>query len=180
MKIVQKYGILRSKRRFVRPHTVVLHHTAGGTVSGAVSALKNRGLAYHYIINKKGTVYEYAPPSRYTAHAYKANRGTIGVSLVGGGKYGPATDLQIDSIIQLCKIIKQDYPTVKSITGHKSIDPRGDRWRSAKIDPRFPGEPANGIDNKIDVKYMTRISKACDLVFRPRSYYVTRGLKRGY
>lgn len=172
MKLTKKHGVLRSKMRFVRPHTVVLHHTAGGTVSGAVSALQRRGLGYHYIISKKGNVTEFVPPNRYTAHAYRANRGTIGISFVGGGRHGPVTDLQIDAAIQICKIIKQDYPTVKNITGHKHIDPRGDKWRSAKIDPRFKGEPANSIDNKIDKKYMDRIAKASDLVFRPRSYYV--------
>lgn len=163
MRLIEKHGLFKNRMRLRRPFRIVLHHTAGGTLKGAEATLAIKELGYHYMITKNGTVYEYVPANRLTFHAYKNNMGTVGVSFVGGGKYGPATPEQIASTVQLCKILKQDFPSIKQITGHKHVDPRG-----GKIDPRFKGEPANGIDLDIDAEQMKKIAKACDLEFYPR------------
>lgn len=163
MRIVEKHGMFKNRWRGVNPKRIILHHTAGGSVSGAEATLGKRGLGYHYIIDKKGTVNEYVSANRYTPHAYKNNYNTVGVCFVGGGKFGPASPEQIASCIQLCKILKQDYPSIKEISGHKHVDPRG--W---KIDPRFAGEPVLGVDWKLDEAQMTKIAKATDLKFVSR------------
>lgn len=163
MDMVNRIGVLKSHYRAVRPKRIVLHHTAGGTVSGAESALKNRGLGYHFIIDKKGKIYQYSPVHRAMWHAYKNNYNTIGICFVGGGKFGPATPEQIASCIGLCKLIKQDYPSVVELSGHKDVDPR-----SIKIDPRFKGEPENGINWTIHDQEMNKIAEACDLKFMSR------------
>ena len=160
MHIVKKHNRFKQRRRFVKPFRVILHHTAGGTLRGAQSTLINRGLGYHYMIEKNGTVHEYVPADKWTPHAYKANRGTVGVSFVGGGKYGAMSDEQYNSVIELLKVLKDTYPTITEVSGHKHVDNRG--W---KIDPRMPGEPANGVDFNIDKKYMDKIACKSGLKF---------------
>jgi N-acetyl-anhydromuramyl-L-alanine amidase AmpD len=149
---VKKHGRLKSRPRIVSPRTIVIHHTGGGTITGAEDTLKRRGLGYHYMIDGDGTVVEYVPPSRRCAHAYRNNTGTIGIAYVGGGDFGACNEGQYISLIELCRDIKKEYPTVKNVTGHKHIDPRG--W---KIDPRWSGEPPNGVDWDIDMKWMLHI-----------------------
>lgn len=163
MRWIKRHGLFKTKRRWVKPNKVILHHTAGGTLRGAVDTLKKRGLGYHYMISKAGDIYEYVPADRWTAHAYKNNRGTVGVSYVCGGKYGHVNEKQLESSIQLLKVLKTDYPTITTVTSHKRVDPRG--W---KIDPRFKGEPANGIDWEVDEIYMQLIATHTDLNLEDR------------
>lgn len=160
IKIIEKHGMFRNRPRGWPIHTIVLHHTAGGTLSGAEATLKKRGLGYHYMIDKDGQVYEYVRPNRFTAHAYRRNVGTVGISYVGGGKYGAINLEQRQSLIKLMKVLKEEFPRLKKITGHKHVDPRG--W---KCDPRFPGEPELGVNWAIDKKYMNQIAEATDMVF---------------
>lgn len=164
MKLVKKHGLFRNRPRAFKPTRVILHHTAGGTLAGAESTLKVRGLGYHYMIEKNGGVVEYVPADRFTAHAYKANLGTVGVSFIGGGKYGAANDKQLKACVELLKYLKATYPSIKEVTGHKHVDARG--W---KIDPRFEGEPELGIDLNIDRKAMDKISRCTGLKFVSRA-----------
>jgi N-acetyl-anhydromuramyl-L-alanine amidase AmpD len=157
----KRHGLLKSRPRLVRAHTVILHHTAGGTLGGAESTLEARGLAYHYMIDKAGGIYEYVPPNRRAAHAYKRNTGTIGIAYIGGGRYGPINPAQLSALEQLLTHLNDTIPTLEYLTGHKHADPRG--W---KIDPRFPGEPENGVDYKIDRKYMYALAKVSGLEFK--------------
>lgn len=170
MRIIEKHGVFNNRWRGVNPKRIILHHTAGGSLSGAVATLKDRGLGYHYIIDKNGTVNEFVPANRYTPHAYKNNYNTVGVCFVGGGKHGPATPEQLASCIQLCKLLKQDYPSITEISGHKDVDPRN--W---KIDPHFKGEPENGIDWKIHEREMNKIAAATDLTFVSRKDIFKKG-----
>lgn len=55
--------------------TIVVHYTAGGSLSGAISTLETRGLGYHYLIDFDGSVYKGAPYMSETYHA--------------GSSYGP-------------------------------------------------------------------------------------------
>ena len=171
MKIIAKHGKFVEVNRWRRPYMVILHHTAGGTLKGAEDTLIKRGLGYHYMIDRDGVVYEYVKPHKKTFHAYKFATGTIGVSFVGGGVHGEVTKAQKESAVQLLKIIKNDYPSVKYVTGHKHADPRG--W---KIDPRWPGEPADGINWEIDKIEMKSIEFRTGLKFRPRSTWFESGM----
>lgn len=129
-------------------------------MSGAVSTLIKRRLGYHYIINKNGDIHEFVPANRWTPHAYKNNRGTVGISFVGGGKFGPISDVQISSLIVLLTVIKEDYPTIRELSGHEQVDPRG--W---KTDPQWPGEKPGKDDPEIDRYFMEKIAKATGLTY---------------
>jgi N-acetyl-anhydromuramyl-L-alanine amidase AmpD len=160
---VRKHGYLKSRTRrrgdsHQLPTTIILHHTGGGTIAGAEITLKNKGLGYHYMIDGDGSVIEYAKPDRYMSHAYRNNHNTIGISFVGGGKYGACNQAQYVSIIELCRDIMKEYPSVKYLTGHKHVDPRG--W---KIDPRWSGEPENGVNWDIDYRWMDHLREKTKL-----------------
>lgn len=157
--------------RLISPHTIIIHHTAGGNLSGAESALKSRGLAYHYMIDKDGTVYEYAKPSRRTYHAYKRATGTVGISYVGGRTAADfINEAQMASLEELIVKLKREYPTIKKLSGHKHMDPRtkSSRW-PYKVDPYWPGDTPNGyVDGhnwKNDRYHMDRLCKLSGLQF---------------
>lgn len=157
MKLVTRYKELGSRPGVAPKRRVILHHTVTPTVQSAVNALQNRGLAYHYMIDKDGTVYEFVPPNRMAYHAAGYNMGSIGIAFICGGKYGETNNKQIDACVSLLKILKQDFKFLDKFTGHKHAS------RSGKIDPRWKGEPELGIDWKIDKKYMLDIEKRTGL-----------------
>lgn len=115
---------------------IVLHHTGGSTLAGAVTTLRQHGYGYHYLIDKDGTVYKGCPVLRRCSHAgygkwhdgRNPNDATIGISLVGGlGK--PFTEDQVESAFML--IVGELLPvfdSIKYISTHRLIDKR-------KIDP---------------------------------------------
>jgi N-acetyl-anhydromuramyl-L-alanine amidase AmpD len=159
MKLVNKLGKLVSHGR-QEPYLIVLHDTAGPTLGGAESTLKQRGLGYHYMIDNNGDCHEYAKPTSLMWHAKDYNLGTVGVSFVGGGDAPPVSEVQIKALIELVNTrIKPLGPDIIQITCHKHASHAG------KVDPRWPGEPSNGISLGIDRIYMGRIAKAVGLEF---------------
>lgn len=185
MKIIDKTGYLKTLPRIVKPHTVVLHHTAGGNLGGAEVTLKKLGLGYHYMIDKDGQVYKYGDPSRRMSHSYKRNTGTVGVSYVGGRTHkDAATPRQITSIKKLLRMIKELHPTVTKVTGHKHIDPRTKHPADPyKIDPTWQGDSLGGYitgrnwDN--DFMYMEEIARDTGLEFYS-ALFPNRKNKKGY
>lgn len=156
--MIKKHNIFKSSRRIISAKRVVLHHTAGSTLKGAEDTLVKRGLGYHYMIDKNGETYEYVPPNRRCSHAYRNNTGTVGVAYVGGGVYGAINAAQYLSLVNLLRYLNSNYEKIESFTGHKHIDPRG--W---KIDPRWPGEPKDGVNLDIDRKYMLELESKVGL-----------------
>lgn len=59
----------------VKVEMIVMHSTAGGSLSGDITTLRKRGLAYHYLIDRDGKVYKCIPLSNKCSHA--------------GSSYGP-------------------------------------------------------------------------------------------
>lgn len=140
---------------------IVLHDTAGPTLSGAEATLKQRRLGYHYMIEKDGTTYEYAKPDVQMSHAAGFNARTVSISFVGGYVYGYVTELQMEAVIRLInERIKPLAPSIRYITGHKHVSP------GRKVDPRFPGEPPEGVDLAKDAYYMSHIAHKVGLTFK--------------
>ena len=139
------------------PRRIILHHTAGGTLKGAEDTLRKRGLAYHYMIDKDGSIHRYHSPTDYAAHAAGHNQGSIGIAFVGGGTFGPVNSNQYDALIGLITVLMEKHPTIATITGHKHVSTSG------KIDPRWPGEPADGVNLDVDRQWMTKIQSETGL-----------------
>ncbi len=155
-------GKLATHSTDLEPNLIILHHTVSPTVSSAVNGLKSRagGLGYHFIIDNDGTVNQFGDCNQLMYHASGYNHESIGVSFVGGGHFSSVNAIQIKAAIRLInENIKTVCPSISLITCHKHATSSG------KIDPRFPGEPENGINLIIDKHYMDQISQAVGLTF---------------
>jgi N-acetylmuramoyl-L-alanine amidase len=79
------------------PRYIVLHNTAGGSVSGTLSHLKSENLSYHVLVDRAGKAIQCVPFNRAAGHAGKSNwRGreglngfSIGVSAANWGQLSP-------------------------------------------------------------------------------------------
>lgn len=119
--------------------TLVLHATAGGSATGAIATLRQRGLSYHFIVPKTGDPIKCAPLSKVAYHAGASwgpdglfvNRYSIGVSFVnlndGEDPYTPWQTEVALWIAQQCKVM---YPGIKWVTTHAIISP------GRKTDPK--------------------------------------------
>lgn len=159
--------LIQSKVRYTvngihEPHTVILHHTAGG-LKGSESYLRQKGLGYHFMIAKDGTVYAYNPVDEVVSHASRANYGYVGVSYESGGTLGPTNELQLQASIELLTKLASDHDSITKVSDHASIDKivakRG--WKS---DPFWPGEKSEVNNWKIKHKYIDLISSKTGLV----------------
>lgn len=152
-------GWLRSKLRnpFVPVSLIVMHSTAGSTLSGAISALRSKGFGYHYLIEKDGTIWKCVPYKRSTTHAGNSygpreqakgvsrvqnsaqefvagcsvNGYSIGVSFVhenDGQKV--ITSAQMTAAEQLVRALADGIPSLKHVSTHAIVSPR------RKTDPR--------------------------------------------
>jgi len=68
---------------------VILHHTGGRSLSGAVSTLKSRGLAYHYMIDRDGKIVPFMADNAVAYHAGSTDKkptvgnwNTLGIAAV--------------------------------------------------------------------------------------------------
>lgn len=163
-RLVERLGLLPIAKQ--QPNglvsMVILHDTAGPTLKSAEDTLIQRGLGYHYMIDRDGVCYEYATPSTRMNHALGWNAGTVGISFVGGGGFGAVNEAQIEAVIFLINItiaVKTKH-SVKVLTCHKYVTTEG------KVDPEFPGDPPNGSIRSIDEAFLNRIASATNLRVR--------------
>lgn len=91
-----------------------------------------RYIGYHYIIHHDGTIEECRPISKIGCHASGHNTRSIGISYVGGLDARDTkgtmckdtrTPQQKASLIKLIKKLKSEYPTIKSVIGHRDTSP---------------------------------------------------------
>jgi hypothetical protein len=99
----------------------VIHHTGGGSMSGAIETLKQRGLSYHYIIDKDGTVKQLIPGKGIGYHAESYNVNTFGIALVAEDD-SKVTAAQISASISLNARLATTYNyDSKNVFGHGEI-----------------------------------------------------------
>lgn len=134
----------KARPQGVNVNTVVLHASAGGSLSGAVSTLRAKGYGYHYLIDKSGKVYKGAPATASVAHAGESvgpqgsscNRYSIGVCLINlnDGK-DPITLEQQLALRELIPLLKANMGEYKYLTTHYAITVKPD-GSARKTDPR--------------------------------------------
>lgn len=129
MNLIKKLGAIKSYNRPVPVTEIILHDTVTSNAKVAISVLQQRGLGYHYLIEKDGTIVQLADPAMMTYHAAGYNKDTVGISYCCGGQFGPVNDVQVAASIDLINSIKGLLPRLKTIAGHKH------RSKSGKIDP---------------------------------------------
>ena len=122
----------------------------------SIKRLKNPKfkVSCHYLINRKGIIIQMVKDTNIAWHAGKSkwkkfinlNNASIGIELVNKGHqfgYQNFSNLQIKSLIQLCKNLKKKYSIKKeNFLGHSDIAPL------RKMDPgeKFPWEKLNSYN----------------------------------
>jgi N-acetylmuramoyl-L-alanine amidase len=126
---------------------LVIHHTGGGTIEGALlwwSNPKSQASA-HYLIDRDGTVYRCVSETHRAWHAGQSelagredvNSYSLGIELLGDDSSAfPAA--QINALVELCQEITARYPAIviERIVGHQDVArPVG---RKSDPGPKFP------------------------------------------
>lgn len=110
------------RRGFLRPEYVILHYTGMPTAEGAIALLRDpkTEVSSHYVIEENGRVIQLAQESRRAWHAGKSswrglqdmNSASIGLEICNPGHDGglpPFPDLQIESVVRLCRDIARRH-----------------------------------------------------------------------
>ena len=126
----------------------IIHYTGMQSEIDSIERLKNikSKVSCHYLINRKGEIIQMVKDNKIAWHAGKSkwknfknlNKNSIGIELVNKGHehgYQNFSNIQITSLISLCKNLKKKY-RIKSenFLGHSDIAPL------RKLDPgeKFP------------------------------------------
>lgn len=140
MKIITALNGNTDSRRYGEPVLLVVHHTGGFSLAGALQALAKRKLSYHYVIEHDGLIWKLAPTTEAARHAgvceradgriRPVNQRSIGVAWVGGvtESWRPTT-WQMAALQELAKELRRAVPSLKFVAGHKDLTRR-------KVDPR--------------------------------------------
>ena len=121
---------------------VVIHHTAGTSLTGAMTAGqkegKQKGTGTQYYIDRDGSIYQYLPDDRVISHIRApdkkertdkkkatnklSNSNTIGIEVVAN-KSEEFTEAQREAILSLTAYLRQKHPTIKAdfIVGHGEL-----------------------------------------------------------
>ena len=129
-----------------KPNYVILHHTAQNSVDHTLTTftLRRTSVSSHYVIGRDGEIYQMLNDYYRGWHAGAGkwgndtdlNSSSIGIELDNNG-YEPFADAQIESLIELLKVLKERHriPTANFI-GHSDIAP----GRKVDPNPTFPWE----------------------------------------
>lgn len=111
-----------------------------------------KGIGYHYVVYRDGTVHTGRPVNEIGAHCQGHNANSIGVCYVGGltadGKTpkDTRTAAQKSALKKLLHTLKQRYPNAR-IVGHRDLSPdtnhngKVDKWEWIKACPCFDAIP---------------------------------------
>ena len=127
---------------------IIIHYTGMQSVIESINRLKNikSKVSCHYFIDRKGSITQMVNDNQVAWHAGKSkwksfknlNENSIGIELVNKGHefgYQNFSNIQITSLINLCKNLKKKYMVKKeNFLGHSDIAPL------RKLDPgeKFP------------------------------------------
>lgn len=149
-------------RGWVKKPVGIIVHWVAGSFNSCLRTFQDgtREASAHFVISKHGEVIQMVDLKNRAWHAGKSstadygnecNQYTIGIELEGPPSFvylnGWQT-AQIDKLIEVCKYIQTQVPTIKFITDHSTISP----------------------GRKIDVKGST--GKTCDIF--PWAYFIER------
>ena len=123
---------------------VIVHFTGMKDQKSAIKRLQSKvaKVSCHYLISKKGKIYQLVQDKDVAWHAGKSKWGkdinlnskSIGIELVNKG-FENFPNKQIDSLIKILKIMKKRYRIKpKNVLGHEDISP----GRKLDPGPKFP------------------------------------------
>jgi len=102
---------------------IIVHHTGGRGLQAAIDTLKARGLGYHYMVDRDGSITEFVPGDQKAWHAGKtdkkpelSNSNTVSISLVAKDDKD-VTKEQLKAGFGLGKDLMSKYGA-SSVAGH--------------------------------------------------------------
>lgn len=86
------------------------------------------GCGYHYYIERDGKINSMRPSEKVGAHARGYNAHSLGICYEGGlDRNGRAADTRTErqkvSLRALVKVLRQLYPTINRVVGHRDLSP---------------------------------------------------------
>lgn len=107
---------------------VVIHHTGGNSLQVAVDTLKQRGLSYHYLVDRDGRVIQVLPDNLIGWHSYPSNKkpefnnsNTISISMVAADDTNVTAE-QIAAATSLESMLSKKYGFSKTnVYGHGEV-----------------------------------------------------------
>jgi N-acetylmuramoyl-L-alanine amidase len=161
---------------------IIIHYTGMQSEIETIERLKdiNSKVSCHYIINRKGLITQMIKDNQVAWHAGKSkwknfknlNEDSIGIELVNKGHefgYQNFSNIQITSVINLCKYLKKKYNINKeNFLGHSDIAPLrkldpGEKFPWKKLSRYHLGYWHGGITKKIK---STNYKKTKNLFFK--------------
>lgn len=110
-----------------RTDEIVIHHTAIEAMSVAdihVLHLTNgwAGIGYHKVILPDGSIEPGRPETMVGAHAFGANRRSIGIAVVGNFELRPPSEAQLVSLVQLTRELMKKYNvSAANVLPHRQV-----------------------------------------------------------
>jgi beta-N-acetylhexosaminidase len=147
----------------IEPKIVVLHWTAINDLNESYQRLKpptlfsdrkdivlasQLNVSAHFLVDRDGTTYNLMPVNQMARHTIGLNYNSIGIENVGGeGNVDNLTPDQVHANIELIKLLKTQFPSIKYVIGHHEYRQfettllwleKDANYRTKKYDP---GEP---------------------------------------
>ncbi|MAW17699.1 MAG: hypothetical protein CMJ01_04000 [Pelagibacteraceae bacterium] len=152
---------------------IVLHYTGMQSKIESVRRLisKNHKVSCHYLIDRRGQIFQMVEDKRVAWHAGKSkwknfknlNENSIGIELVNKGHeygYESFSKPQINELIKLCSNLKQKYKILNSnIVGHSDIAPLRKRDPGEKFPWKKLQKKKLGIWYEIEKKKNLNLNK---------------------
>lgn len=106
----------------------MFHHTGGRGLNAAVSTLKSRGLAYHYMLDRDGTVAPFMNPGAVAYHAGKTDKNpkfgnwnTLGIAAVAKDNTD-VTKEQMAAAMNLTRDLASNFGfSTQNVFGHGAV-----------------------------------------------------------
>lgn len=158
------HGLIQ-KKPLITPKIIVLHYTAGGTVTSNFNYFNKTqiensrtynkkqsllNVSAHYLVDRDGTIYQIIPDTLFARHTIGLNYCAIGVENIGS-KTQPLTEKQVKANVYLIRKLSKEHP-IEYVIGHYEYG----KFRKSKLwkelDPNyFTGKEDPGKDfmNKV-------------------------------
>jgi N-acetyl-anhydromuramyl-L-alanine amidase AmpD len=153
----ERHGLVQ-KNPSISPKIIVLHYTAGGTltsnfnyfnptrIENARALNKSQSplnVSAHYLIDRGGEIYQLMEDTWFARHTIGLNYCAIGIENVGS-KAQPLTDAQVAANAKLIRHLANNYP-IEFVIGHSEYGKfRGSTWWKETNTSYFTGKEDPG------------------------------------
>ncbi len=137
-------------------NTIVVHHSAffaAGPAEIQDLHIDRRGfadVAYHFLIDSQGVIYEGREIRVRGAHVQGFNTGSVGVVLIGNFNETEPSQAQTESLEQLVDYLRYTYG-IRYLAGHKDYPDQSPDGTECPGDGLYPLLP--GLARKLGMKY---------------------------